>query len=166
LSKKTVSALNEFLPPYCSNLNPIDILEEATTDRFSTVLNICLNDPNSDGFLVIYTPQGASDPVETAKAIVGLSENLKKPILTCWMGEDDCWKARRVARKNGIPAFGTPEQAVSTFMYMWSYAQNLELLYETPEKPSVEFSVPLYLREVLRKVVDENREVLTEPESS
>ncbi len=166
LSTKTVRALKEFLPPYCSNLNPIDILEEATTDRFGKVLNICFNDPNSDGFLVIYTPQGASDPVETAEAIVGLSKNLKKPILTCWMGEDDCWKARRVARKNGIPAFGTPEQAVSAFMYMWSYAQNLELLYETPEELPIELSIPLYLREVLRKAVDEDREVLTEPETS
>jgi acetyltransferase len=166
LSTKTIRALKELLPPYCSNLNPIDILEEATTDRFRTVLNICFNDPNSDGFLVIYTPQGASNPVETAKAISNLSENLRKPLLTCWMGEDDCWKARKFARKNGIPAFAAPEQAVSTFMYMWSYAQNLQLLYETPEELSVELSIPTYLREVLRKAVDEDREVLTEPESS
>jgi len=165
LSDETVQALNEVLPPYCSKLNPIDILEEATTDRFRKVMEICFQDPNSDGFLVIYTPQGASDPVETAKTIVELSKKTAKPIITSLMGEGGCWRARSILRKKGIPAFTTPEQAVSTFMYMWSYTQNLELLYETPEELSIELSVPVSLREVLRKAFDEGRTVLTEPES-
>ncbi len=165
LSKETIQALNEVLPSYCSKLNPVDVLEEATTDRLRKVLEICFKDPNSDGFLIIYTPQGASSPVETAKIIVELSEKTKKPILTSLMGEDDCWKARSILRKNRVPAFTTPEQAVSTFMYMWSYTQNLELLYETPEEFSIELSIPVFLREVLRKVFDEGRTILTEPES-
>jgi acetyltransferase len=81
------------------------------------------------------------------------------------MGEDGCWRARNILRKKGIPAFTTPEQAVSTFLYMWSYTQNLELLYETPEELSIELSIPVFLREVLRKAFDEGRIVLTEPES-
>jgi len=165
LSDETVQALNEVLPSYCSKLNPIDILEEATTDRFRKVMEICFRDPGTDGFLIIYTPQGASDPVETAKAIAELSKKTTKPILTSLMGEDSCWKARKILRKNGIPAFTTPEQAVSTFMYMWSYAQNLELLYETPEELSIELSIPVFLREVLQKAFEEGRTVLTEPES-
>jgi len=165
LNNETVQALNEVLPSYCSKLNPIDILEEATTDRFRKVMEICFKDPNTDGFLIIYTPQGASDPVETAKAIVGISKKTTKPILTSLMGEDSCWKARSILRKNGIPAFTAPEQAVSTFMRMWSYAQNLELLYETPEELSIELSIPVFLREVLRKAFAEGREVLMEPES-
>ena len=165
LSDETVQTLNEVLPPYCSKLNPIDMLEEATTDRFRKVMEICFQDPNSDGFLIIYTPQGASDPVETAKTIVELSKKTAKPILTSLMGEDSCWRARSILRKKGIPAFTSPEQAVSTFMYMWSYTQNLELLYETPEELSIELSIPVFLREVLRKAFDEGRTVLTEPES-
>ncbi|MFP3985724.1 MAG: bifunctional acetate--CoA ligase family protein/GNAT family N-acetyltransferase [Candidatus Bathyarchaeia archaeon] len=166
LSKETVQALNQTLPTYCSKLNPIDILEEATTDRFRQVMEICFKDPNSDGFLIIYTPQGASDPADTAKAIVELSKETRKPVLTSLMGEDSCWKARNILRKNGIPAFSTPEQAVSTFMYMWSYTQNLELLYETPEELSVELSIPIFLREVMRKAFSEGRSTLTELEST
>ncbi len=165
LSDRTTQELNRVLPSYCSKLNPIDILEEATTDRFRKVLEICLKDPKSDGFLVIYTPQGASDPGETAETIVELSRKTSKPVLTSLMGEEACWKARSILRKNGVPTFTTPEQAVSTFMYMRSYAQNLELLYETPEELSVELAIPIYLREILRRVLDEGRTVLTEPES-
>ncbi len=165
LSDETIQALNEVLPFYCSKLNPIDILEEATTDRFRRVMEICFQDSGSDGFLIIYTPQGASDPVDTAKVIVELSKTTTKPILTSLMGEDGCWRARNILRKKGIPAFTTPEQAVSTFMYMWSYSRNLELLYEMPEELPVELSIPAFLREVLQKALEEDRTVLTELES-
>ncbi|MDH5783616.1 MAG: GNAT family N-acetyltransferase, partial [Candidatus Bathyarchaeota archaeon] len=124
------------------------------------VMEICFKDPNSDGFLITYTPQGAADAVETAKIIVELSRQTKKPILTSLMGEDSCWEARRILRKNGIPTFPTPEQAVSTFMYMHIYAKNLELLYETPEEFSVRLSIPTFLKEVLRRASKEGRKVL------
>ena len=44
LSDETVQELTKVLPSYCSKLNPIDILEEATTDRFKKVFEICLKD--------------------------------------------------------------------------------------------------------------------------
>jgi len=165
LSDETVRALKNVLPSYCGITNPIDILEEATLDRFRKVMEICLKDPNSDGFLVIYTPQGASDPLTTAKTVVELSKQTTKPILTSLMGEDDSRRARQILRKNSIPAFTTPEQAVSTFMYMYSYTQNLELLYQIPEELSVELSIPTFLKEILKRAFNEGRTVLNQPES-
>ena len=165
LSSETVQALKNMLPSYCSVMNPIDILEEATPERFRKVMEICFKDPKSDGFLIIYTPQGAADPLTTAKEVIEISRHTKKPVLTSLMGEEDCWKARQLLRKNSIPAFTTPEQAVSTFMYMYTYTQNLELLYQTPEELSVELSIPTFLKEVLRRAFNEGREILTQPES-
>jgi acetyltransferase len=166
LSNATVQALKSILPSYCSIANPIDILEEATPDRFRNVVEICLKDSNSNGFLIIYTPQGATDPFALAKITVDLAKQTKKPILTSLMGEDNrCRKARRILQRNGIPAFTTPEQAVSTFMYMYSYTQNLELLYQTPEELSVELTVPTFLKEVLKQAFCEGRQVLNLPES-
>jgi acetyltransferase len=166
LSGETVQALKSALPFYCSIANPIDILEEATPDRFRKVMEICFKDLKSDGFLIIYTPQGATDPLTTAKIVIELSKQTKKPILTSIMGEDRyCRRARGILRKNGVPTFTTPEQAVSTFMYMHSYTQNLELLYQTPEELSIELSIPTFLKEVLKKAFKEGREVLNQPES-
>jgi acetyltransferase len=165
LSLETDQALMSVLPSYCSIMNPIDILEEATPERFKKTLEICFRDPNSDGFLVIFTPQGVADPIATAKVIVGASKQTTKPILTSLMGEDGCRKARQILRKNAIPAFTTPEQAVSTFMYMYSYTQNLELLYQTPEEVPVELSIPTFLKEILRRAFNEGRRILNQPES-
>lgn len=166
LSNETVQALKSVLPSYCSIANPVDIYEEATPTRFRNVMEICLKDPNSNGFLIIYTPQGATGPVALAKIIVDLAKQIRKPILTSLMSEDNrCRKARRILQGNGIPSFTAPEEAVSTFMYMYNYTQNLELLYQTPEELSVEQTNPNFLKGILRRAFCEGRKVLSLPES-
>lgn len=165
LSNETAQALKDVLPPYCSITNPIDIFEEATPERFRKVIEICLQDPNSNGFLIIYTPQGATDPIAIAKIIVEASKKTSKPILASLLGEDGCRIARRILQKNRVPAFTTPEQAVATFMYMYSYTQNLELLYQIPEELPIEFSIPTFLKEVLKKAFEEGRQILNVYES-
>ncbi|MGB9959608.1 MAG: bifunctional acetate--CoA ligase family protein/GNAT family N-acetyltransferase [Candidatus Bathyarchaeales archaeon] len=165
LSNETVQSLKTVLPPYCCANNPVDILEEANVERFKKVMEICFKDQNSDGFLIIYTPQGAADPVSTVKAIIEASRQTSKPVLASFIGEGVCRKARQFLQKRGIPAFNTPEQAVSTFMYMYSYTQNLELLYQTPEEISVEVSIPTFLKEILRKAFNNGRSILNQAES-
>lgn len=166
LSAESVSALKSVLPPYCSIVNPIDVLEEATPERFRNVMEICFKDTNGDGLLIVYTPQGVADPLTVARTIVELSKQTSKTILTSLMGEDvHCRMARRLMQRNGIPVFTTPEQAISTFMYMYSYTRNLELLYQTPEELAVELSIAPFLRAVLRKAFSEGRRVLNPPEA-
>ena len=165
LSNHTVEALKNILPSYCAIMNPVDILEEATLDRFKKSAEICFTDPSSDGFLIIYTPQGATDPINIARTIVEVSKSVAKPVLTVLLGEGDCRKARRILQKNGILVFATPEQAVSTFMHMYSYTQNLELLYQTPEEVSTNGSVPAFLKEFIGKRLKEGRVILSQPEA-
>jgi acetyltransferase len=166
LSDDTVQRLKQVLPPYCSIKNPVDIYEEATVERFKKVLEICLKDQHSDGFLVVYTPQGASDPIQLAKIIVDLTRNVGKPVLTALMSEDDrCREAKRILQQSGLPAFAVPEQAVSTFTYMYSYTRNLELLYEVPQEIATEKVDAHSLKSIIRRAFCEGRVVLTLPES-
>ncbi|MFB3887866.1 MAG: bifunctional acetate--CoA ligase family protein/GNAT family N-acetyltransferase [Candidatus Bathyarchaeia archaeon] len=166
LSTETVEGLRRVLPSYCSLANPVDIFEEATPERFRVALELCLQDKASNGYLVIYTPQGASEPFAIAKVVVGLAKQTKKPVLVSLMSVDPrCNRAKRFLQSNGVPVFSTPEQAVSTFMYMYSYTQNLGLLYETPEEVPLELTVPASLRAVLKSVYCDGRQVLTLAES-
>jgi acetyltransferase len=166
LNNETVQALKNILPSYCSVANPIDIYEEATPNRFKSVMDLCLKDQHSNGFLIIYTPQGATKPVALANIIVDLAKQTKKPILTSLMSEDNrCRKARRILQGNGIPSFATPEEAVSTFMYMYNYTQNLELLYQTPKELPVEQPQSTFLKGILRRAFCEGRKVLNLPDS-
>ncbi|MEM0057870.1 MAG: bifunctional acetate--CoA ligase family protein/GNAT family N-acetyltransferase [Candidatus Bathyarchaeia archaeon] len=169
LNPQTMEYLNSVLPPYWSHGNPIDILGDARADRYKAVLDAVLNDENVDGILIIYTAQAVADPVEIAKSIVELVKSKGqrgKTILTSFMGKKDVEEANLILNANEIPTFSTPEQAVKTYLYMYKYRRNLELLYETPEELPVDISPPkLPIMAILRNAATENREVLTEFEA-
>jgi acetyltransferase len=169
LSPKTMETLNSILPHYWSRGNPIDILGDAGADRYKAVLEACLEDENVDGILIIYTAQAVAEPVEIAKAIVEVYKNERyrsKTMLTSFMGYGAVEEANRILNENGIPTYSTPEQAVKTYLYMYQYKRNLELLYETPEELPVDVSPPKRpILVTMRNAVMENRELLTEPEA-
>lgn len=82
ISAETEAKLNEILPPHWSHGNPIDVLGDASPERYARTLEVAAADPNSDGLLVILTPQAMSDPTETAVELKEVSHRLKKkPVL-------------------------------------------------------------------------------------
>ena len=166
LSDKSLTELNTSLPPYWSKGNPIDILGDADNERYLKAINICLNDSGVDGILIIYTPQGATEPHELAETVVEISKNAWKPILTAWIGGEDIQKARKSLTQNGIPTYETPEDAVKTYLYMYNYFRNLKLLYETPVELSTDVSPAKHnLKALIKRAIAEGRNVLTEEES-
>jgi acetyltransferase len=169
LSEKTLDALNTVLPTFWSKGNPIDVLGDARADRYKAAVEACLNDDTVDGILIILTQQAGSEPVEISKGIVELVRSKtyqNKTILTSFMGFDAVQEANKILNANNIPTYSTPEQAIKTYMYMYSYQRNLELLYETPEELPVDASPPKRpIMAILRNAAFENREVLTEDEA-
>ena len=166
LSDLSCQALKEALPYYCSVANPLDVFEDATPKRFRKAIEICLNDPNNDGTLIIYAPQEITDTSTFAQIVVETAKQTRKTLLVALTGESTrCREARKLLQKNGIPAFRTPEEAVSTFMYMWTYTQNLELLYQTPEELPTDRFVTTHLKEILRRTFCEGHKILTLPDS-
>lgn len=87
LSKRTILNLNAELPNHGAHHNPVDILGDATPERYSKVIEACLNDDNFDALLIILVPVAMSQPLKVAKLIVELSNQTNKPILVCWMGK-------------------------------------------------------------------------------
>lgn len=166
LSDTSLKELNSFLPPYWSKGNPIDVLGDADIERYVNAINVCLKDPEVNGLLIIYTPQGAAKPDELAKTIAEIAGNDLKPIITVWMGGESVQEARRIVLRNDIPVYETPEEAVKTYLYMYNYGRNLELLYETPVELPVDQAPPKSnLKALIRRVIKEGRTVLNEEES-
>ena len=169
LSEKTMDMLNGVFPPFWSKGNPIDVLGDARVDRYKTAVEACLNDDTIDGVLVIFTKQAGSEPVEIARGIVELVRGKayqNKTILASFMGFDTVEEANNIFNANNIPTYSTPEEAIKTYMYMYNYQRNLELLYETPEELPVDASPPKRpIMAILRNASLENREELTESEA-
>jgi acetyltransferase len=132
LSTATVESLKQILPPAASTNNPIDILGDADPERYAKALEIAAADPNSDGLLVILTPQAMSDPTQTAERIKGFGHIEGKPMLASWMGGADVEAGEAILNRAKIYTFPYPDTAAHVFNYMWQYSYNLRGLYETP----------------------------------
>jgi len=169
LSQKTLDTLNGVLPTFWSHGNPIDVLGDARSERYKAAVECCLNDDNIDGILIIFTQQAVSESVEIAKNIVELvraKSYQNKTILTSFMGFGAVQEANSILNANNIPTYSTPEQAIRTYMYMYNYSRNIDLLYETPEELPVDASPPKRpIMAILRNAAFEGREVLTEDEA-
>jgi acetyltransferase len=169
LSQKTLDSLNAVLPPFWSHGNPIDVLGDARSERYKAAVEACLNDDNIDGILIVFTQQAVSESVEIAKNIVELVRGKSyqnKTILTSFMGYGAVQEANNILNANNIPTYSTPEQAIKTYMYMYNYQRNVDLLYETPEELPVDASPPKRpITVILRNAASEGREILTEDEA-
>ena len=166
LSPASIEGLNEALPVHWSHANPIDILGDATSERYQKALDICLKDKNVDGVLVILTPQAMTNPTQVALSIIEGAKASKKPVLASWTGGERVQEGRDLFANSRVAHFNTPEVAVDAFSFLAKYAQNQILLKQIPSptdelaKPDVEGS-----RLIIERVLSEGRQVLTAQES-
>ncbi len=145
LSPETMATLNAALPPFWSHANPIDLLGDATPERYRIAVEACLKDPGAQGILVLLTPQAMTDPTETARVLSPFSSRPdpsapgrsandgRKPLLACWLGGAGVRPGRDLLNQAGIPTFDSPEAAIHAFLHMVQYRRAQELLYECPE---------------------------------
>jgi acetyltransferase len=173
LSAETIASLNQFLPPFWSHGNPIDILGDAEPDRYQKTVEIAAADPNSDGLLVILTPQAMTDPTQTAEQLKSFIEKERvglcrgKPIIASWMGGAEILAGEEILNSASIPTYPYPDAAARVFNYMWQYSYNLRGIYETPALPEETDGLPdrNLAKDLIAKVHQTGRTLLTENES-
>ncbi len=151
LSESTLKKLNQVLPPSWSKGNPVDIIGDATGQRYAEALNILLNAPEIETLLVMHAPVGTVNAVEAAQEVIEVSQKHKERILTVWAGDHVASDARKLFADRGLPTFMTPEQAVSAFAYYRIYQKNQKILLETP---SVTRSKNQTATDKARKLID------------
>ncbi|WMP19122.1 bifunctional acetate--CoA ligase family protein/GNAT family N-acetyltransferase [Thiothrix lacustris] len=172
ISPNTLAELNKILPFTWSHGNPVDILGDADPERYIAALKICMQDENLDGILVMLTPQAMTDPVAVAEAVVDICKTTKnakqcKPILTCWMGEQQVLAGRKILTAAGVPHFRTPEAAVEAFAYLTQYRSNQKLLMQVPPSVREQKTEPDVdgARLIIESVLAEGRRSLSTTES-
>ncbi|MEP6775715.1 MAG: GNAT family N-acetyltransferase, partial [Chloroflexota bacterium] len=167
LSAETMQALDGILPAAWSHSNPVDILGDASPQRYAEALATVAQDPNSDGLMVILTPQAMTDATGTAEQLRPYAQIAGKPVLASWMGGEEIESGEEVLRGSGIPNFPYPDTAARMFNYMWRYNYNLRALYETPLLPEDESSSinREHARQIIEAARREGRTLLTESES-
>src|SRR5579872_3451605 len=168
LSPETMEAYNAVLPATWSHNNPVDIIGDASPERYAKALEIAAKDPHSDGMLVILTPQAMTDPTRIAEQLKPLAKQEGKPVIASWMGGVDVAAGEEILNRANIPTFPYPDTAARAFNYMWQYSYNLRGLYETPAIPedSGDWLPDRKLAEkLIQKTRQEGRTILSEFDS-
>jgi acetyltransferase len=166
LGAETLATLDAALPPFWSYANPIDILGDATPERYRLAVEACVKDANVQGILVLLTPQAMTDPTETARQLQPFAHVPDKPILACWMGGSAVRPGIELLNTAGIPTFDAPEPAIGAFLHMVQYRRNQELLYETPPAlPEDTAPDTSRVRQIFKRVRAAGRSLLTEVEA-
>jgi acetyltransferase len=141
LSDETLTKLDAELPPFWSHGNPVDVIGDATPERFAKATEIVLQCENVDAVLVILTPQAMTEPTKTAEAVAKISEHHSKPIMAAWLGGQSMKDGIQVFLNKGISVYQTPEDAIRAFMTLANYSRNLDILFETPRDIPVSFEL-------------------------
>lgn len=165
LAPETVNALSEVLPAHWSHANPIDIIGDAGADRYENAVKLAVADPNTDGVLVIMTPQAISNPTDIARKLAPFGKLDGKPILASWMGGEKAAQGEAILNEAGIPTFSFPGAAVRAFHYLWRYSYNLRALYETPSLTDANADAADSAKRTIERVRQAGRSLMTEWES-
>ncbi|MBD2452527.1 bifunctional acetate--CoA ligase family protein/GNAT family N-acetyltransferase [Nostoc sp. FACHB-87] len=169
ISPDAIAAFDKILPTHWSHNNPIDILGDADPQRYTQALEIAATDPNSDGLLVILTPQAMTDPTQTAEQLKPYAQIPGKPILASWMGGAEVTAGETILNRQSIPTYRYPDTATRIFSYMWQSSYNLRGIYETPVLPTVDPQSGIPDRNLVANIIasarQDGRTILTEFES-
>ncbi|HAZ76986.1 MAG TPA: protein lysine acetyltransferase [Enterobacteriaceae bacterium] len=164
LGEETLSRLREALPGSVVADNPLDLRDDASSERYITALNILLDSTDYDALLVIHSPSAVAPGSESALALI---DALKKhprgkyvTVLTNWCGEFSSQEARRLFSEAGLPTYRTPEGTITAFMHMVEYRRNQKQLRETPALPSNLTADTAEAHKLLQQAIDEGATTL------
>jgi len=168
LSEDTLQQLKSCLPVSWSHGNPVDIVGDATGDRYTQALMRILNAPEVDAVIVTHAPTAVVTCEEAARAVVQTvrASASKKIVFTSWLGGQTTLQARQLFAGANIPTYDTPEKAVRAFIHLMQYDQRQKLLMEIPPSIPREFQpVTSSARYVIEQALAQGRSMLNEPEA-
>jgi acetyltransferase len=165
LTTATLGALDAVLPAHWSHGNPVDVLGDATPERYGKALEVVAKDPNCDGLLVALAPLAITDAVQVAEQVRPYAKRHGKPILASWMGATDVAAGAAILERAGIPTFRYPDDAARVFNLMWRYDANIRALFEMSVTADGDAPERGQAQRLVASALEQGRTLLSERES-
>ena len=107
-----IKELDAILPADWNRRNPIDMVGDASADRFARTFDVMIRHQELwDIAFVVAVPSAISDPVRVANELVRFSKGTHKMIVGCMIGGDSMKTPLRILRDSSIPNFPDLEDA-------------------------------------------------------
>lgn len=121
MSSITAGEIKKKAPPHMNVGNPLDLLGDATTERYRDTLNLCLADKNIDGILLIALYQTPLLTTEIVEVITEAHRNSKKPIVVVSTGGEFTELLSKSLMERGIPVFNFPTETITALDKVVNY---------------------------------------------
>lgn len=165
LAPETVSKLDQVLPPGWSRANPVDIIGDAPAERYRGAIEAVLGDNGVDALLVMSCPTALAATAAVVDEVIRTVERAGngKPVLACWLGENNARLARDAFSHAGIALFETPDDAVHGFSYLVQAAAKPLADHVVPHRRDAEAIAEA--RRIVDGVREDGRVVMSELEA-
>ena len=165
LSPATLSRLDSVLPPTWSHGNPVDIIGDATAQRYADALDIILSTPETNAILVINCPTAIASSTDAAEAVVKTARGKPQPVLTNWLGGRRAEPARAIFAAAGLPSYDTPAEAARGFMHIVERHSRHRTIMEVPAAKEPEFTADEAMARSIIKTAAERNESWLSPKN-
>ncbi|MFH5068875.1 protein lysine acetyltransferase [Enterobacter cloacae complex sp. 2024EL-00215] len=159
LGEETLQRLSEALPASVSPGNPLDLRDDASSERYIKAISILLDSQDFDALMIIHSPSAVAPGSESARALIEAVRNHPRgkyvTLLTNWCGEFSSQEARRLFSEAGLPTYRTPEGTITAFMHMVEYRRNQKQLRETPALPGNLMANSVDVHRLLQQAIEE-----------
>lgn len=125
LTEETIAELKKVLPEASNTHNPIDVLGDASADRYQHAADIVLKDPNVDVVLFILTPQYITEIEDTAKTIIRTKRFSEKPLFAVFLGQKYVDIGIERLCDAHVPAFNSIDSAARSIADLYVYSKFL-----------------------------------------
>ena len=120
MSPESLKEMRKQMPAVTTE-NPIDLLGDATTERYKIAMNAALKDFGVDIVLMIVLYQTPLVSTDIVDIIVETNDMCKKPIVCISTGGEFTETLKKNLESNGIPCYNFPEDAVRAIIKFVEY---------------------------------------------
>lgn len=148
---ETSERLRDAMPEEANVHNPVDVIGDASVERFREAIEIVLADDRVGSVVVISAPTAVITFDELAEAIADVQADARVPVAACLMGGERTTRPARTLRQQGIPSYFDPARAIESLDALATYRDVSRREYDEPQSFDVDTAAA---REVLERVLD------------
>jgi len=123
---KPIERLRDTFPPTAIVGNPIDVLGDATNERYELALDAALSDSANDGIVLVLLTQTPRIDENLVDTLTPKINNATKPVVLVITGSEYSARITSAFESRGIPCFAFPDNAVRALAaYARHFGHNL-----------------------------------------
>ncbi len=166
---ETITKLKANLPAESNFYNPVDIIGDATPERYKKAIDILFQCPDDEvaGGIVLLTPQSQTNPTGVAELCKEMHEKYPSKVMVgAFIGGISVDEPSQLLNKAGVPSYAFPEDAVKVLAGLLKYREikNSPIVTEK-QAPKKEVN-KARVREIIDNVRKDGRTVLLSYETS